>query len=199
MSFADDGGPFEEYESNGNIFDDPIVIHDSSLEQVNVICDLQETEVNDTLKVIYPDIDHTFIDDTFIDDAFVERSDVLNPLYFNIYLAIQTTKPLYQGFVVELDSIREQLPSTTSILNETSPSTNVVTSPSSVTTTTVEAQRTSFSPFTPNTFDELISEIKRNSENIAQLESVTDPAVLDAVRETLLDEKRFFLLNKLTT
>jgi len=94
--------------------------------------------------------------------------------------------------VDELDSIREQLPSPTSTLNETSPSTNVVTSPDAE-TTTVEAQRTPFSPFTPNTFDELKSEIKRNSENLDQLDSVTDPAVLGDVKENLLDEKRFFL------
>lgn len=107
---------------------------------------------------------------------------MLNLLDFKIDPAIQTTKPLYQGFVDELDSIREQLPSPTSTLNEISSPTNVVTSPNSDTTTTVEPQRTPFSPFTPNTFDELKSEIKRNSESIAQLESVTDPAVLDAVK-----------------
>ncbi len=69
IGFADDAGPFEEYEPDASIFDDSIVILDSSLEQVNVICDLSDTEVNDTLEVTYPDIDHTFRDDTFIDDV----------------------------------------------------------------------------------------------------------------------------------
>jgi len=69
IGFADDDEPFEEYEPNASIFDDSIVILDSSLEQVNVICDLSDIEINDTLEVTYPDIDYIFRDDTFIDDV----------------------------------------------------------------------------------------------------------------------------------
>lgn len=74
IGFADDGGPFEGYEPNGSIFYDYVVIPDSSLEQVNVISYPSDTEVNDTLEVTYPDIDHTFIYDTFVDDAFIKHS-----------------------------------------------------------------------------------------------------------------------------
>lgn len=185
LSLFDGGELFEEFESNGSVFDDFIVIPDSSLKEVNVSNDPLNIKADNVSKLTYHDVDSTSQDSTF-----TEESDLF---YSKIDPAIQSTKTLYQGFEDELASIRKQPIRPTSTLNETSDSIKVESPFNWNTTTTVESQHTPFSPFSPNTLDALALEIKRNEANLAQIDSVASPAVKDSVKKALLDEKRFFL------
>lgn len=89
-------------------------------------------------------------------------------------------------------SIRKEPTSPISTLNETSDSIKVESPFNSNTTTVVESAHTPFSPFSPNTLDALALEIKRTEVNLSQIDSVASPTVKDSIKETLLDEKRFY-------
>ena len=68
-------------------------------------------------------------------------------------------------------------------------SNNTPSTSTSNTLTVVEVKPNSFSQYTPNTFDASREEIQRNSNNIAELNSLVSPEVLSDVKEKLLDEK----------
>lgn len=170
VAFSEDGVSFQEFETNGNMYEDVIIIPDSELKQTDSR-EVSNIKVEKSLEI-------TEVDTA---EGFIERSEELNPYDYKIDPSIQSTKSLYEGFVDKLDSMRDELISPTSTANETSIS------------DTMEDKRVPLSPFTPTTFDALREEIKRNSDNIAGMEPVISYEVRSDVKEKLLQERKYLL------
>lgn len=88
-----------------------------SLKEVNVSNNPLNIKADNVSKVTYYDVDSTSEDSTF-----TEELDLFN---YKINPATESTKTLYQRFIDELASIRNQPIRPTSTLNETSDSIKV--------------------------------------------------------------------------
>jgi len=81
--------------------------------------------------------------------------------------------------------------STTTTLYEPTPTTDKPISPDDE---EKGLEKDMFSPFTPNSLEQLKKEIERNVENMNELDTVCkDPDIKDNVKEKLIDERTYFL------
>jgi len=125
-----------------------------------------------------------------------EEGQELNPNDFDIKPDTQFKgETLYQNFIKDLDTMRANSPtetaSTTTTLYEPTPTTDKPISPDDE---EKGLEKDMFSPFTPNSLEQLKKEIERNVENMNELDTVCkDPDIKDNVKEKLIDERTYFL------
>lgn len=98
ISLIDGNEFFEEFESNGSIFDDVILKENPLLEETNVL--------NDPLNIEKDNISGVscYYEDSISEDStFTENPDIFD---YKIDLTKQSTNTLYQGFEEELARIQ---------------------------------------------------------------------------------------------